>query len=811
MRATGSTHHHRLRVSARFRVGLAALLASSGLVSAMVFTAQRASAATLTVTNCNARGPGSLFKVVAGAAANSEITFSVTCPSISLTSPINLKVPLVIIGPGASALEVIGPQREAEDAFDVHPNVDVDISGLAFQIEALGFVNQGTLTLDTCTMVNDPNQEQSEAIDNEGSLAIHNCAMNGNDANLNDQFSVGIENNGTTELSDCSMEGYEANDSGGPAVSNDGQLGINQCSFDGNVGHHGAGAIESEGGSVQIARSIFTDNEAINSTGDQIDNDAGTMNVSGTTVTGNTQGGGLSNDGTMTVAASTVSSNVAVKGGGISNAGTLSVTSSDILRNTGLDGGGGIDSAGMVTITGSTISNNFVHGNGKAHGGGISNDAGTMNIADTTVSGNNSNNGTGGGIYNDGTMSLTDSTVSSNTNEGGGGGIGNANTLNVSDSTISQNTLQDTGGAGGAGILNEPVNGSAASLVLTASTLAQNHSAGHGGGVENNGGTAMITASTLAQNVSKKAGGGIENAGGGTATLAATVVAGSSPADCSGVMTDAGYNLDDDASCGFSAADHSDSGVQPVLGPLQDNGGPTNTEEPALGSPLLNDIPTGTTANAVTLCPGTDRARRRTSPGQRMRHRRRRAVADSAGHHQQRRGHRDGRPAVLVHGDDHRHPHAEAFRDRGPAWEARLHQQWRRHRHHLRYGEERWLVRGGHQGQLRWVRRAAGLHGDGHGRVTRERESSPGDASRPHTLRLAHWINSTRQRPPRDERDSLPCRHSDSPARPPRATRQARARHCAGVAARAACGDLHWCRAETPVRVDGDACSLTSS
>jgi hypothetical protein len=580
MRATGSTHHHRFRSSARFRVGLATLIASSGLVSAMVFGAQRAGAATLTVTNCNAKGPGSLAKVVAGAAANSGITFSVTCPSISLTSPINLKVPVVITGPGASALEVIGPQGEGEDAFEVDPNVEVSISGLAFQNEYLGFVNEGTLALSACTMENDPNQSESEAIDNEGTLSVHDCQMTGNEANLNDNFSLGVVNNGSATMSDCNMEGYEANQGGGSAISNDGQLVVSQCSFAGNVGHFGGAAIESDGGSVNIARSTFTDNEAINSTGEQIANDAGTMDVIGTTVSGNKQGGGLSNGGTLSLNSSKVSSNVAGKGGGISNAGTLTVAGSTISGNTGLAGGGGIDSAaGPVTITGSTISNNFVHG--KAHGGGISNDAGTMNIAESTVSGNNSNDGTGGGIFNDGAMSLTDSTVSSNTNEGGGAGIDNAGTLNASDSTVSKNTIQGAGGASGAGILNEPLKKSSApSLVLTASTLAQN--------------------------VGTKPGGGIENAGGGSATLAATVVAGASPTDCDGVMTDAGYNLDDDASCGFSSAEHSDSGVQPFLGPLQDNGGPTTTEEPALGSPLLDVIPTGTTANAMTLCPGTD-------------------------------------------------------------------------------------------------------------------------------------------------------------------------------------------------------------
>ncbi len=46
--------------------------------------------------------------------------------------------------------------------------------------------------------------------------------------------------------------------------------------------------------------------------------------------------------------------------------------------------------------------------------------------------------------------------------------------------------------------------------------------------------------------------------------------------------------------------------MKPYLGPLQDNGGPTETEEPALGSPVLDDIPIGASADGVTLCPSTD-------------------------------------------------------------------------------------------------------------------------------------------------------------------------------------------------------------
>jgi hypothetical protein len=76
--------------------------------------------------------------------------------------------------------------------------------------------------------------------------------------------------------------------------------------------------------------------------------------------------------------------------------------------------------------------------------------------------------------------------------------------------------------------------------------------------------------------------------------------------DCSGTIADAGYNLDDDGSCGFSTSDHSLSGVDPELGPLRDNGGPTQTRSPAIGSPVLDQIPPAATGNGTSLCSGTD-------------------------------------------------------------------------------------------------------------------------------------------------------------------------------------------------------------
>jgi hypothetical protein len=274
------------------------------------------------------------------------------------------------------------------------------------------------------------------------------------------------------------------------------------------------------------------------------------------------------------------SSVVAVNGNGASTVfavpSDVTATISGISIENGLsNGGSGIDNNGTLILTSSTLSNN----NSSSGGGAILND-GTATVTDSTLSGNSAYHGGGGGIDNDGgSLTLLDSTISDNDAfygglSIGGGGLENDNgTVTVTDSTFSHNRADYNGGGGG--------------------------------GIFNDDGTVTITASTLAHNIASDQGGGIVNEG-GIVNVAGSIVANSKSGDCFGTIGDAGYNLDDDGSCGFSATNNSQTDVDPYLGPLQDNGGPTETQAPALDSPVLNQIPVGTTGNSTTLCPGTD-------------------------------------------------------------------------------------------------------------------------------------------------------------------------------------------------------------
>ena len=129
---------------------------------------------------------------------------------------------------------------------------------------------------------------------------------------------------------------------------------------------------------------------------------------------------------------------------------------------------------------------------------------------------------------------------------------------------------------------------------------------GDGGGGIFNGSSLLLSSSTIAANTAPVGGGGIFSGGGATTTVAGTIVAGSRSGDCSGTVTDAGYNLSDDGTCGFTAGQNSLPETDPDLGPLADNGGTTETQAPGPTSPALDRIPLDTFVDGVILCPGTD-------------------------------------------------------------------------------------------------------------------------------------------------------------------------------------------------------------
>ncbi len=243
-----------------------------------------------------------------------------------------------------------------------------------------------------------------------------------------------------------------------------------------------------------------------------------------------------------------------------------------------------------------SISGLTIEGGVSGSGGGISN-AGTLFLTGCTVSGNTSDIYAGGGISNQGTLSITNCTVSGNAAQfdGYGGGIYNAGgTVAITNSTISDNSAVDSQGLGtGGGIFN-----SYGTMTLTNCTISGNSSGGDGGGIYNIDGTMTIADSTIAGNSAGNpyaggSGGGIESYGSELApvSLANTIVADNTAPtnpDVDGAVTSLGYNLIGNSS-GFEFFVPTDLlNVNPLFGPLQYNGGPTQTMGLLPGSPAID-------------------------------------------------------------------------------------------------------------------------------------------------------------------------------------------------------------------------------
>jgi CSLREA domain-containing protein len=218
--------------------------------------------------------------------------------------------------------------------------------------------------------------------------------------------------------------------------------------------------------------------------------------------------------------------------------------------------------------------------------GGIFNE-GTLGLIDSTVSGLGGSHRPSA-ISNSGTLRVRNSTISWNRSYGSA--ISNGGMLTVTDSTFSQNQIAF--GSGGA-ISN------GGTIEITNSTFSENRAESAAGGAILNGGTLRVRYSTFSQNSGTEEWGAIYNTDRGTASLSNTIVARStwegstsSEGNCSGTITDEGHNIEDGTSCSFSEANNSLSDIDPKLAPtLANNGGPTQTIKLLKGSPAINAIP----------------------------------------------------------------------------------------------------------------------------------------------------------------------------------------------------------------------------
>ncbi len=295
---------------------------------------------------------------------------------------------------------------------------------------------------------------------------------------------------------------------------------------------------------------------------------------------------------------------VTIKGNGqsvvfeVANGVTATLSGLTITNGNGRKGGA-LYNTGTVTLTDCTIS-----GNSADYGGGVDNYAGTATLTGCTISGNSAGFA-GGAVYCKlGTTTLTDCTISGNSATQECGGVTNGGTAMLADCTISGNSAKY-----GGGVYNFD-NGTA---TLTDCTISGNSASIRGGGLDN-GGTATLTDCTISGNSSAD-GGGVYNSF-HKATLTGTIVAGNSdqsvPDDIGGFAASAvtgSFNLIGSGGSGGIVNGSQGNIVLTSLtnlglAPLGDFGGATETMallpgSPALGKGTAADYP-GTTTPITT-------------------------------------------------------------------------------------------------------------------------------------------------------------------------------------------------------------------
>lgn len=241
---------------------------------------------------------------------------------------------------------------------------------------------------------------------------------------------------------------------------------------------------------------------------------AGQVQISGVTIRNGSAefGSGIFNHGgTLEIYNSIIRSNDAIVKGGIFNGslGTATIKNSTISENTGSHGG--ISNEGTVTILDSTFSNNVVTNDlGGAIGNG---DTGIMTIEGSNFSGNSS--ARGGAIFNWGSISITGSSFTGNT-AGSGGAITNSGS---GIATIDNSNFWDNSADNGPGGGIENVG----SLSVTGNSFIGNTATCCGGAISNSEpGLATIDKSTFSEN-SAPDGGAIFNFGGDLTLISVTV------------------------------------------------------------------------------------------------------------------------------------------------------------------------------------------------------------------------------------------------------------------------------------------------
>ena len=411
--------------------------------------------------------------------------------------------------------------------------------------------------------------------------------------------------NASTAVTITGLTIRDGNAAVGGGINSAGTLVLNNTNIVSNTADYGGGVFQSGSGRVDISNSLIEFNHCSQQGGGLYIN--GDVGLTDTLVLDNIasrDGGGLTDWAGRTdlIGGMFAGNSAGGNGGGVNANNSLSINGTQFISNTAANGGGLLQWNPGYTVT--VTNARFERNHSGDNGGGLyvsGNTALTNTQVLSSTAGNN-----GGGVYvNAGSATLSGVQIFSNTASGGGEGggvyVSAGSPLIVTDSTVSGNT-----GFNGGGIVNE-----GSTLTLTNSTLSGNQatSSGYGGGaIAQWGGSSsatIINNSTIVSNTAAAAShSGIYLRAGklniGNSIVAHNGVTNNVQVDI-GTFNSLGYNLTNTSAGTPFTATTDLTNTDPLLGPLQNNGGSSWTHALLSGSPAIDQIPFGTNGCGTSI------------------------------------------------------------------------------------------------------------------------------------------------------------------------------------------------------------------
>jgi predicted outer membrane repeat protein len=380
---------------------------------------------------------------------------------------------------------------------------------------------------------------------------------------------------GTVGISNLTFSHGRAAGNGG-GISNSGMLTLTACNFDHDVAGHAGGGLVSLTGTTTLVGCTFNHDSAVDGGGIFA---IGVLTMTNCNLSNDVAsgvgGGGLwvETNCTATVTGCTFNNDSAPgQDGGavfVDKLSTATFRNCTFTNNSAVLGGGALCTDGNCTVkmTKCTISNNTA-----ATGGGVCNAGSNVVLTQCTLSNDTVGVGGGGGGFSNGGTATVAGCTFNNDSADSGGGMFNRGPATVTNCTFANNTAI---GAGGGGIYNASLSGQTVTLKVTYCTIADNSLVrGSGGGIFNDAGTVLTLINTIvAENTAPTSG---PDVFGSISTADHDLIGDGTGAT---IVTDRGGNL---------VGGNGNPVIDPRLGPLQNNGGPTQTmallaDSPAIG------------------------------------------------------------------------------------------------------------------------------------------------------------------------------------------------------------------------------------